>query len=129
MHRHIATVTESEYNQLRSGTRSYLFKSFKKKPGFINDLYIGDIVFFKKEKGDVSGQFEVGKIIFIENLESGDWNLVKQIDNGLTKEKFQELILMNSFMVIIKINKLEQLITSPVEINKRSKKEWTVLEN
>ena len=132
MNRHIVTVTDFESEQLFLGTINYLFKFFKKKPGFIDKLSVGNIVFFKKKKGEILGQFEVGKIIIIERVENRDWRLVKEITGGsetfLSKEKFQELVEKNSILLIIQIDKLEQFITSPIEIDKRSKKGWIVLE-
>lgn len=128
MSRHIATVTESEYGQLVSGTRNYLLKSFKKKPEFLEKLLSGDTVFFKKPKGDITGQFEVQKIIIIENPGSEDWDWIKRFEKDLTREEYLEFILSFRYLLLLKIDKLEQLITSPVETNKRSKKEWEVLE-
>lgn len=128
MNRHIATITGSEYDQLISGTRNYLLKFFKKKPDFLGKLSLGDTVFFKKEKGEIAGQFEIGKLIVIENPDGEDWGLVEKYEKGLTREKYLDWILTFRFLLFLKIDKLEQLITSPVETNKRSKKEWEVLE-
>lgn len=127
--KHLAVFSDGKIQELLSGQLKYDLRFFKKRPEFINDLNIGDTVFFKKEKGDITGQFEIRKIIIIENPNIEDWGWIRRFETDLTQEKYLERVLTFKFLLLLKIDKLEQLITSPVEINKRSKKEWTVLEN
>lgn len=132
MNKHIILVSETESKDLILGTAGYLFRFHKRKPEFLDKLTSGNLIFFKGKKGDILGQFEVGKIIIIERVENRDWKIVEAIGEkelGVGEEQFIEKIRENSYLVIIQINKLEQLITSPVEIDKRSKKEWIVLED
>lgn len=129
--KHVVVFSAEGVKKLLDGKLEFEFKFFKKKPEFLNELSVGDIVFFRRKQGDVLGQFEVGKLIIIERLEIEDWRLVEQIAKDsvsyLSKEKFRELADINQIMLIIRIEKLEQFITSPIEIDKRSKKEWRII--
>jgi hypothetical protein len=102
MNRHIATIKESEFDQLISGKRNYLVKFFKKKPDFLGKLSLGDTVFFKKEKGEITGQFEIGKLVIIENPDREDWGLVEKYENGLTREKYLDIVLTFRFILFLK---------------------------
>lgn len=157
MTRHIVTLTALETDQIISGSQQFLFKFFKKRPAFLSQVGLGDLVFFRakaketsfarkedtaavkpgeiqfrKSKGEVLGQFEIGKIIITEGVKSEDWEVLKTFFKkpvyDLTKEKFEELVTLNNTMIVIQIRKLEQFITPPIEIEKRSKKEWIVLD-
>ncbi|MBI2593874.1 hypothetical protein HYW44_04505 [Candidatus Daviesbacteria bacterium] len=132
MVRHILTLSVSETDEIISGTKQFIFKFFKKRPVFLSNVNSGDLVYFKINKGEVLGQFEIGKLIVAQKLEAGDWNWIKEIGKpaefGLTKSEFEEKANMDKTLVIVQIIKLEQFITPPIEIDKRSKKEWIVLD-
>lgn len=128
---HVATFTKGQIQNLLSGSLKVSFRFFKKKPNFLDKIHSGDLVFFRKDRGEVLGQFEIGKLIIVERIEAGDWNWIKEIgepaESGLTKAEFEEKADIERILIIIQITKLEQFITPPIEINKRSKKEWVVL--
>lgn len=127
--KHVVVFTQDQIRKLLEGQLKYYFHFFKKKPEFLNKLSVGNIVYFRKSRGDILGQFEVGKIIIIEGLENRDWKVVKELETeGMTEEDFKEKINQNSILIIIQITNLEQFITSPIEIDKRSKKEWITLD-
>lgn len=121
MTRYLVLTTEEEFKDIISGENKYLMMFFKKRVDSGGKLAVGDVIFLKKNK-EVVGQFEVGRLIFIENLEFGVWNLVREIV-GMKKEVFEEKARENSILVAVRIDKLEQLITSPIEIPK-GRKEW-----
>lgn len=131
MKRHVVVFPDGQIQKLLKGELKCDLRFFKRRPEFLNKLNVGDIIFFRKSRGEILGQFEAGKIIVIEKLDVGDWKMVKEVGVGkldITEELFIEKIQENSNLMIIQINKLEQFITSPIEIPKQSKKDWIVLE-
>lgn len=124
MTKHAVVFKREQIQELLEGKLKYDLRFFKKRPEFLNKLNIGDIIFFRKSRGEVIGQFEVRKLIIVENLDAEDQNVLKSL--GIL-ENFENQLKENSIMVVIQIEKLEQLITSPVEIDKRSRKEWVIL--
>lgn len=125
--KHLVVFTEKQAQELLNGQLKFDVRFFKKKPEFLSKIAAGDIVYFRK-KGEVLGQFEIGKIIIIENSGIGDWDLIRGFESGLNREVFETKTRENNILVIIQITKLEQFITSPIEIDKRSKKEWIILD-
>jgi hypothetical protein len=126
MQRHLVLTTDDEFQEIISGRMTYLVRFFKKKFEFLFELSSDDLVFLKKGK-EVLGQFNVGKIIMIEELEIKDLRIVNQFVMGMSEEDFVKRLDENRVMVIVQIEKLEQFITSPVDLPK-SKKEWIVLD-
>lgn len=130
--RHLVVFPEVHIQKLLTGELKTDFRFFKKRPDFFDKIHIGDLVFFRKSKGDVLGQFEIGKLILVEKLEREDWKFIKQIGEqigfDLNQEEFEEKEFANRVLLVIQITKLEQFITPPIEIEKRGKKEWVVLE-
>lgn len=128
--RHVVVFSSGQIKDLLSGKLKFDLRFFKKRPHFLNSLSIGDIIFFRKKRGEIIGQFEAGKLIIIERIENRDWKIVKEAGGdeiGLLEQEFAEKVLENNTLLIIQINNLEQLITSPIEIDKRSRKEWIVV--
>ncbi len=122
--KHIAVLTSSEIKSILE-TGKYLIRFYKKKPDFFNVLGIGDTIFFKEKKGEIIGQFEAESVFKIEGLERSDWKFLKE--TGVVQESdFNEKILLNKYAFLVKVSKVEQFITSPVEIEK-GRKEWTII--
>jgi hypothetical protein len=128
MRRHIVIISEDEYEELLSGSRNYICKFFKRKPEFLSLISAGDTVFLRNPKSDILGQFEIGKIICIENPAPEDYEIIKKAESGIGGDEFEDIAMSNQVIITLKIDKLEQLITSPIELDKRSKKEWSVLD-
>lgn len=128
---HVATFSEEQIRNLLSGSLKIDFRFFSRKSDVLNKIHSGDLVFFKS-RGEVLGQFEIGKLIIVEELEEADWNWIKEIGKplnfGLTKPEFEEKVDMRKILMIVQIIKVEQFITPPIEIDKRSKKEWIILD-
>lgn len=129
--KHVVVFNKEQIGKLLNGELIYEVWFYKKKPDFLSKLSAGDLIYFR-ERGEIKGQFEVGSLIFAQKPDIGSWKWIKEVGDGkldLTREQFLEQIKENSILLIIQIDKLEQLITSPIEIDKRSKKEWVVLGN
>lgn len=129
--KHLGIFTDQQIQKLFKGQLKYDFRFFSRKSDVLNKIHSGDLVFFKS-RGEILGQFEIGKLIIVEELEAADWNWIKEIgkpgESGLTQAEFEEKAGMDVTLMIIQITKLEQFITSPIEIDKRSKREWIVLD-
>lgn len=126
MQKHLVLTTDLEFEEIISGRMTYLVRFFKKRFEFLNQLTSDDLVFLKKGK-EVLGQFNVGKIVLIENFDESDFKVLQEFSRGFSMEVFKKMALENGVMVIVQIEKLEQFITSPVDLPK-SKKEWIVLD-
>lgn len=127
--KHVVVFSENEIKRLLSGQLVYLIKFFKKRLDFLKELAVGDLVYFRKSKGEILGQFFIVKLIVIERLETGDWEGVKiYLRNSMTKAVFEEKLTENNILVIAQIKKLEQFITSPIEIPGKPRKGWIVLD-
>jgi len=129
--KHVVVFNKEQIGKLLNGELIYEVWFYKKKPDFLSKLSAGDLIYFR-ERGEIKGQFEVGSLIVAQKPDIGSWKWIKEVGDGkldLTREQFLEQIKENSILLIIQIDKLEQLITSPIEIDKRSKKEWVVLGN
>lgn len=127
MHKHLVLTTKSEFEEIISGREIYLVRFFKKGFEFLNQLSSDDLVFLKKGK-EVLGQFNVGRIIMIDGLETGDWGIFKEFLAVMGERDFAKKVDENRVMVIVQIEKLEQFITSPIDMPK-GRKEWVILEN
>lgn len=130
--KHVVVFSAEDVGKLLKGELEFDLRFFKKKPEFLKELNVGDVIYFRKSRREILGEFEVGKLIIIEKPEMGDWDWIKSLNHesrirNYGKAEFEEKIKGNNVLIIIQIKKLEQLITSPVEIYKRSRKEWTVL--
>lgn len=129
---HVAVFTDNQVQDLLSGTLKWVLRFFNKRPDLLDKIHSGGIVYFRKSKGEILGKFEIGKLIIIEKLEAGDWSFIKGIEResgfGLTKEEFEEKSSLNKVLMIVQITRIEQFITPPIEIDKRSKKEWKMLD-
>ncbi len=128
--RHAVSFSSEQIKDLLSGKLKFDIRFYKKRPEFFKSLSVGDIIFFRKKRGEIIGQFEAGKLILVERLEAGDWSWIKEAGGGkwgIDEKEFEELVNMNSIMLIIQIKNLEQLITSPLELPKGSRKEWIIV--
>lgn len=125
MARHAVLIYSQELTDIISGKQKYLTRSFKKKPEFLRGLSYADTIYFRQKRGEILGQFIIGKLIIVERWGSEDEKLFKDLKIFTNS---QNTPVENSIVIIIQIEKLEQLITSPVEIDKRSQKEWIVLD-
>ena len=130
--KHLVIFSDLQIGQLLNGQLKTDLRFFKKKSDALGKIHSGDLVFFRKARGEILGQFEIGKLIVIEKMEKGDWGFIKGIGEkfgfDLKREEFEEIEVADKTLLIIQITKVEQFITPPIEIDKRGKKEWVVLE-
>ena len=128
MKRHLVLISEAEYKDMLGGSK-YLVRFFKKKSEFFREISVGDLVYFKKAKGEILGEFSIGKGVFVENLEPGDFEILRKFSKDFSRGVFEKKLAENNTMGIVKIEKLEQFITSPIDVPVRIRKEWSVLED
>lgn len=129
---HVAVFSGEQLENLLLGKLKIDLRFFEKKSKLPENIHPGDVVYFRKPGGEILGQFEIGKLVKVEKPEIGDWDWIKKIGKeselSLTLGIFEERIDSKKTVLIIFVNKLEQFITPPIEIDKRSKKEWKVLQ-
>lgn len=129
---HIVVFEKNQIQGLLEGNLKAVFFFFKKKSPILGKIHPGDIIYFRKSRREVLGQFEIGKLIIVEKLEAADWKWIKEIgklaEAGLTQAEFEEKAGIEKILLIIQIIKLEQFITPPIEIDKRSKKKWIIID-
>lgn len=130
--KHLVIFSDLQIQQLLNGQLKTDFRFLKKKSGVLGKIHSGDLVFFRKARGEVLGQFEIGKLMIVERLEKGDWGFLKKIGEelgfSLKPREFEEIEVADMTLLIIQIIRVEQFITPPVEIDKRGKREWVVVE-
>jgi|SRR3989344_1535521 len=122
MRKHIAVFKKIEIEKLLGGEKTSDLRSSKKKIDPYLQLSKGDLVYIKEDRGEVIGQFIVKKAIFFEGVDQETITLLKEKYGLEVKES-------NQYLTLIFIEKLEQFITSPIEIDKRNKKPWIILED
>lgn len=129
MQRHLVLSSESEFGRIISGEVQYLIRFFKKRQGFLGSIKSGDLVFLKVKK-EILGQFLIGKLILIEKIGEEDFPLIKTIKglgNNLHEDFLRKAVDKNTIALIVQIDKLEQLITSPIDVP-IVRKDWVILE-
>lgn len=130
MKKHLVLSFKSEFERIVVGETKYLLRFFKKRRDFLKELQSGDLVFLKVGK-EILGQFIIGKVIVVENFQEEDLDWIRKIigeGDVLEKVNSGNFLHKNSIALIVKIEKIEQLITSPIEIP-IVRKDWVILED
>lgn len=130
MQRHLVLSTDSEFKKIISGETSYILRFFRKRQEFLSQVKSGDLVFLKVKK-EILGQFLIGKLVLIEKIEDEDFSFIKNLkglENNLHEDSYKKAADKNSIALIIQIEKLEQLITSPIDVP-IVRKDWVILED
>lgn len=122
MRKHLAIFTKEEIEEIFSGEKKIDGRFSKKRISPFGLISRGDLVYIKPPGKDIVGQFKVKKIIYIENLDEGDWDFLKK-KYDLTWEKK----LNANFLTLIFLDEVEQFITSPIKITKKDLRGWVVL--
>lgn len=117
MKKYLVIVKDLELQGILSGSQQFLIRGFKKRPEFLGLVAVGDLVYFRLSKGEVLGQFVVGGVALIEGVE-----MIEKYAEGSVQYAENMNVLL-----VVKVEKLEQFIASPIEVPK-SRKEWVVLD-
>ena len=127
MNRHLVLTTSLEFENIISGKQSFLIRFFKKRFEYLQSLKRGDLIYLRKKGGEIIAQFNAGKLVFTDPVQPQDYKLLKIFSGDFSKEFFEEKLRENTIMVIIRIEKLEQFITSPIDVP-NSKKDWVIID-
>lgn len=135
MTKHLAIFTPQVIQEIISGRKTVESRFSVKKILPFLAVSSGDIIYIKPSGKPVLGQFLVKKVIFFENLEREDWDLIKtqygdklslgsdEADNRYFKDhRFAK------YGSLIFIDRVEQFITSPITYSKSDRRSWVVLE-
>ena len=129
MQRHLVLTTDSEFRAIISGKIQCIIRFFKKRQEFLGRVKSGDLVFLKVKK-EILGQFLIGKMVLVEKIGDEDFSFIKNLkglENNLHEDSFKKSVDRNSIVLIAQIDKLEQLITSPIDVP-QVRKDWVILE-
>jgi hypothetical protein len=134
--KHLAIFTRNAIKAIISGEKNIEARFSKKKIAPFGGVNVGDVVYMKPPGEELTGQFEVTKVLSLEGIDKKDWEWIKtefgsRISFGTVAEMknyFKEH--ENSrYATIIYIGKVEQFVTSPIRIEKRDLRGWVVLES
>lgn len=134
MKKHLAIFTKEYITQIFAGKKTIESRFSQKRIPPFGKVNVGDTVFIKLSGSDVKGQFKVKKIIYFENLDDKDWELIKShyaqyISSGDPQkdQDFFEKRKLAKYATIIWMENIEQFITSPIRISKKDQRGWMVL--
>lgn len=96
---------------------------------------MNDIVFMKPPGEELTGQFEVKKVISLEGIEEADWVWIKDqftekmsLGSPAEAKNYYKLHQDSKYATIMFITKVEQFITPPIKIIKRDLRGWLVID-
>ena len=133
--KHLAIFTKSAALEVLEGRKTIETRFSLKKIAPFGRVSVGDIVYIKISGGDIIGQFWIAKVIYFEGLDQKDWELIKNnfgdrlsLGSDLENQKFFTQKSASKFGTLIFIDKVEQLITSPIKFIKHDQRGWVVLD-
>lgn len=135
MHKHLAILSETALKRIFAGKKTIESRFSQKKIPPFGEVSVGDLVYLKAPGKDISGQFKVSKVISFENMDESDWELINKnywqkisLGDENLDETFKRAHKASRYGLLIFIENLEQLITSPITYKKRDQRAWVVLE-
>lgn len=135
MVKHLAIFDKKTLEALLSGQKKIETRFSKQKIAPYQQISAGDLVYVKAPGDDISGQFRVKKVIFFDNLEQDDldlifktWGDLISLNDLLTDKKYQSEKQGSRFGTLIFVGDSERFITSPIKIKKKDKRGWMVIE-
>jgi hypothetical protein len=135
MKKHLAILSRSAIKSIIAGDKTIEIRFSKKKIPPFNEVSTGDIVYMKPPGEDLTGQFEVTKVMMLDGLEQTDWDWIKaqfseRMSLGSVSEvkNYFKIHQESKYATIMFIGKVEQFITSPIRIIKRDLRGWLVID-
>lgn len=134
MKKHLAIFGKEAVEQILKGKKLVESRFSQKRIAPYNQVSVGDLIYIKPPGEEIKGQFKASKVIYFENLDEGDWKLIKEtwgdkISIG-TKElddKYFKAHFDAKYGTLIFIDQVEQFITPPIKIQKSDQRGWVVL--
>lgn len=135
MKKHLAILTRNAIKAIISGEKTVEARFSRKKIPPFGAVGVGDIIYMKPPGEELTGQFEVTKVISLEGIDKDDWDWIKgkfgqKISFGSIAEmkNYYKEHQDAKYATIINIGKVEQFITSPIKIIKRDLRGWLVID-
>jgi hypothetical protein len=135
MQKHLAILYPEVIKQIFSGQKTIETRFSKSKIAPFSQIKVGDLVYMKPPGKDIQGQFWVNKVISFENLDSADLEYIKKhygdklsLGSRNQDQAFFELKKDAKYGTLIFIGRVDQLITSPIKLEKRDQRGWVVLD-
>jgi ASC-1-like (ASCH) protein len=126
MRRHLAIFYPEVIKKIISGQKTVESRFSKSKIAPFGQVEVGDMVYMKASGKDVQGQFVVKKVISIEGMDQDDWNELKKQYGDETWLPEKDGV---KYGTLIFIGRVDQLITSPVTLQKKDHRGWVVLDS
>jgi predicted transcriptional regulator len=136
MKKHLAILTRDSIRAVISGDKTVEVRFSKKKIAPFGFVSTGDIVYMKPPGEDLTGQFQVSKVISLEGIDESDLEWIRQefgpkLSLGSINEEknyFKEHS-GSKYATIMFIGKVDQFITSPIKIIKKDLRGWLVIDD
>jgi predicted transcriptional regulator len=135
MRKHLAILTRQAIKAVISGEKTVEIRFSKKKISPFGEISAGDLVYMKPPGEELTGQFEVKKVISLEVIEESDWIWIKtqfsekmSLGSPTEAKNYFKLHQGSKYATIMFISKVEQFITSPIRIIKRDLRGWLVID-
>ena len=135
MKAHLAIFSKEVISQIIHGTKTVESRFSKHRISPFGEVDVGDHIYMKVSGGDVVGRFVAKKVIYFENLEEKDWQVIKtaygkSISWGDSKQldKFFKEKSQSSYGTLIFIDQVEQFIASPIKIEKKDRRGWVLID-
>lgn len=134
MKTHLAIFTKEYLNRILTGQKTVETRFSQKKIPPFGQVQVGDYVYMKLSGEDIKGRFKVKKVIYFENLDPKDWDLIETHYLGVTSsgDKSTDIQFLSKketakYGTLIFIGNVEQFITPPITIPKKDLRSWVVL--
>lgn len=134
MQKHLAIIYPEVIKQIFSGQKTIETRFSKSKIAPFGQIKVGDLVYIKPPGKDIQGQFWVSKVVSFEGLEKEDWEFIKNhygdrlsLGSKNQDQAFFEAKKDARYGTLIFIGRVDQLITSPIKLEKRDQRGWVVL--
>jgi hypothetical protein len=135
MKKHLAILTRQAIKAVIAGDKTVEIRFSKKKISPFSEVSMNDIVYMKPPGEELTGQFEVKKVISLEGIEEADWVWIKDQFTGKMSlgspaeaKNYYKLHQDSKYATIMFITKVEQFITPPIKIIKRDLRGWLVID-
>ncbi len=135
MKKHLAILTRPAIKAVISGEKTVEIRFSKKKISPFGEVNTGDIVYMKPPGEDLTGQFEVTKVIMLDGIDQTDWDWIKDqfmekmsLGSVAEAKNYFKIHQGSKYATIMFIGSVEQFITSPIRIIKRDLRGWLVID-
>lgn len=123
MRKHLAVFSKLTVEEIFSSHRQVLVWFSQKRIAPFGLVRAGDLVFIKPSGEEITGQFLVKKIVYLEGLDEESWKIINPL---IAQDQIHKDI---KYATILWIDRVEKFITSPIKLLKSDQRRWVRLED